>query len=187
MHRLRLYSTGHGEGHFNLSILNNRRKSLAANTWVDPELQPTFDGSMIRIVRKALAALLVLALACGNHASAFAEASEHVRNIDIAIPGHARAHHHSHAAHHAISLFEHFTAAKAAICFSEANCSSGEHQGGDRCCHVHAHCCLGLGLVPLGVSVVLRTDSSSKLTGPNCAPPHGGIVIPLLRPPRCMA
>lgn len=161
---------------------------------------------MLLKVRQILALLLAVVVACGGASAVSTTASahaggHHAHAATVTAGSHSAVERHHGGAHgrdHRMAGHEHHhdrqataapiadgatTGATAGPCRSDEGCLPGAGHDGP-CCHVHASCCCWVGFVPACSSLEARGGAGAKLAAIDAALPHGGIIHPLLRPPR---
>lgn len=136
---------------------------------------------MLKCLRTMLVLVAIAAFACGNALNALAEVSGHLNGgvVTLTTAGHA----HVHTSGHSHDTTTDQDGVHTADACQGSVCEADEHPD-HPCCHTHAHCCGFAGFLPAPFHFSALTSSGQYLAHFDGAVPLGGIVYPLLRPPR---
>lgn len=135
---------------------------------------------MLKRLRTVLVLMAITVFACGNALNAVAEAGEHTDGVAVNLTGsHEHVHTRGHSHEAAVGHEEHH----ADDSCQGAACDTSEHPDHSYC-HIHVHCCGVTGFLPSGLQVSDPAPRELSLARLSDALPLGGLVYPLLRPPR---
>lgn len=135
---------------------------------------------MLKRLRTVLVLMAITVFACGHALNAMAQAGEHLDGVAVTL---ADSHEHVHAPDHSHQVIvEHGELPAAGTCQGPA-CDTDEHPH-HLCCHIHVHCCGVSGFLPEVLQVPGPAPRALSLARFADALPLGGLVYPLLRPPR---
>ena len=135
---------------------------------------------MLKRLRTVLVLMAITVFACGNALTAMADAGEHMDGLVVNLMG---SHEHVHTPGHTHDATVEPEELHAAETCQGAACDSSEHYDHSYC-HIHVHCCGVTGFLPAGLQVSDPAPRELSLARFADALPLGGLVYPLLRPPR---
>lgn len=136
---------------------------------------------MLKRLRTVLVLIAIAAFACGNALNAMAGAAEPLGSVNGRMA--AAAHTHVHTSGHAHDAMADVATDHSTSACQGSLCDAGDHPDSS-CCHIHAHCCGFAGFLPVPLILAALTSSGQYFAHFDGAVPLGGIVYPLLRPPR---
>ena len=134
---------------------------------------------MLKRLRTVLVLMAITVFACGNALIAIADAGAHGDGVVNLTGGHEHVHTPGHSHEAAV---EHEEQHAADTCQGAA-CDTSEHPD-HSFCHIHVHCCGVTGFLPAGLQFSDPAFRALLLTRFADSLPLGGLVYPLLRPPR---